>query len=236
MTCPKPNASQNQEVDIGHYLRVLGLFIVCLSCWNSYALAADVEGHEAVTCNSKHKYALELIYEPSAQTSIDALGEMAIWSMEVDEVLKAVGYRILETHHYHNPTVLDLPCPSSKIVEKIFQLLKDNDLAVPHSCQFRRHNPEVDSPINLLLSIEHQDSGIILSGAIPAKSLTDTFLDQPLHYHMRIKDPAGNTYFSNFTQHAAKPMKRCYPLDFAPEADSLIIRLHGEYPFIFIST
>lgn len=160
-TCPKSNAIQNQEVDIGNYLRVLGLFIVCLSCWNSYAFTADVDGHEAVTCNSKHKYALELIYEPNAQTSADALAEMAIWSMEVDEVLKAAGYRVLDTHHYHHPTVLNLPCPSQNAVEKIFQLLKDNDLAVPHKYQYRRHNPGLDSPMNLLLSIEHQDSGIM---------------------------------------------------------------------------
>ncbi len=62
----------------------------------------------------------------------------------------------------------------------------------------------------------------LFSGAIPAKSLTDNLLDRPLHYQMRIKDPAGNTYCSNFRQHAAKPLKRYYPQGFDPVANSWI--------------
>lgn len=162
------------------------------------------------------------MYEPDAQARIEGLGEAAIWSMAVDSVLKEAGYSIWDTHHYHNPTVLNLPCPAPKHVQKILQLIEDNGLDPPSSYQYRKHNQGLSSSINLLLSIECQDSKIIFSGGIPAKSLTDALLQNPLNYRMIIKDPAGDTYCSKFTQHAAKPVKRGYPLDFAPEAGSLI--------------
>lgn len=211
-----------------HYFFVMALLFFSLFGLNSSSFAAGGAGEDTdtVTCYPKDTYALELMYEPDARARIEALGESAIWSMEVDSLLKEAGYRILDTHHYHNPTVLDLPCPAPKHAQKILQLIEDNGLAPPSSYQFRKHNQGLSSSINLLLSIECQDSEIIFSGGIPAKSLTDALLQSPLNYKMIIKDPAGDVYCSKFTQNAAKPVKRCYPLDFSPEACSL---MPGDY-------
>ncbi len=205
------------------YFFVMALLFFSLFGLNSSSFAAGGAGEDTdtVPCNPKDTYALELMYEPSAQANGEALGELAIWSMQVDSLLKEAGYSILDTHHYHNPTVLDLPCPAPKHAHEILQLIEDNDLAPPSSYQFRKHNQGLSLSINLLLSIECQDSGIIFSGGIPAKSLTDALLEEPLSYKMSIKDPAGNRYCSKFTQHAAKPVEQSYPQDFAPEAGSL---------------
>ena len=203
---------------------ILILLISCLTYLVSGFSApgwAD-EGHEAMAFRSKHKYALELIYEPGAQTSIDALDEMTIWSMEVDRVLKEAGYIILDTHYYHNPTVWNLPCQSPKTVENILQLIKDNGLAPPSSYQLLRQNPGLDASINLLLSIESQDSGIIFSGGIPSKSLTDALLGENLNYKMSIKDPTGKKYSSRFRQRSTKAVEQIYPQDFDPVSGSLI--------------
>lgn len=200
---------------------IILILVMLLGIFNSSFFIAGIraaEHHiiEEEKCNPNKKYDLKLIYKSNSETRVSSMREMAIWTMKVDKLLKEAGYKIFDTHHYHYPTVLNVPCPPHNTVKKVFKLIQNNDLTVPNTYKLCRHNPGLDSSINLLLSIEYIDSEILISGVIPSKSLTNNLLEKALNYKMTIKDPSGDKYTSKFTQPASQKVERYYPNEFKP--------------------